>query len=462
MLYNKFILYTSKSVANNFFQQYFNATYKNIENYNPETSFNNIINNASNIYEMSLVPLVSVISTAINFVFIFSYFSYRNWALGLIILGILILSSFSKILFFRKVKFYTEENQKSFNKLTKEVAYILDRYSVLYFANKQKHLLVLLEEAVNKYCQVNYKQININIYDSELSSSILEIFKILGLILLSLFYLNNMFSISLGLIYLFIKLLSELKSEFSSLVTDMQKFLASLNLYNLLNLNLENEKNNKLLTNINELEFKNVSISIDNKTLIQNFSFKFLKGKKYLIVGGSGSGKSSFVKSIINPKLISSGEIFLDSDSTFSLSSREIIKKVNYLEPDIFIFSKNINENINLLNVNMKKVNELLKFVELFNDVENELNNSDFDADSQLSLGQKQRISLARTLFSNKDILILDESLSNLDSTTANKILDKLLKTEKTIIYISHHIESDFVKKFDRVLEFTDKGIKLH
>ncbi|SYV97564.1 Uncharacterised protein, partial [Mycoplasmopsis edwardii] len=79
MLYNKFILYTSKSVANNFFQQYFNATYKNIENYNPETSFNNIINNASNIYEMSLVPLVSVISTAINFVFIFSYFSYRNW-----------------------------------------------------------------------------------------------------------------------------------------------------------------------------------------------------------------------------------------------------------------------------------------------------------------------------------------------------------------------------------------------
>ncbi|SYV97563.1 ABC transporter ATP-binding protein [Mycoplasmopsis edwardii] len=332
----------------------------------------------------------------------------------------------------------------------------------MYFANKQKHLLVLLEEAVNKYCQVNYKQININIYDSELSSSILEIFKILGLILLSLFYLNNMFSISLGLIYLFIKLLSELKSEFSSLVTDMQKFLASLNLYNLLNLNLENEKNNKLLTNINELEFKNVSISIDNKTLIQNFSFKFLKGKKYLIVGGSGSGKSSFVKSIINPKLISSGEIFLDSDSTFSLSSREIIKKVNYLEPDIFIFSKNINENINLLNVNMKKVNELLKFVELFNDVENELNNSDFDADSQLSLGQKQRISLARTLFSNKDILILDESLSNLDSTTANKILDKLLKTEKTIIYISHHIESDFVKKFDRVLEFTDKGIKLH
>ncbi|AMD81042.1 ABC transporter ATP-binding protein [Mycoplasmopsis canis PG 14] len=462
MLYNKFILYTSKSVANNFFQQYFNATYKNFENYNPETPFNNIINNASNIYEMSLVPLVSVISTAINFVFIFSYFSYRNWVLGLIIFGILILSSFSKILFFRKVKFYTEENQKSFNKLTKEVAYILDRYSVLYFANKQKHLLVFLEETVNKYCQVNYKQININIYDSELSSSILEIFKILGLILLSLFYLNNMFSISLGLIYLFIKLLSELKSEFSSLVTDIQKFLASLNLYNLLNLNLEKEENGNFLGDIKEIEFKNVSILREDKRLIENFSFKFLKGKKYLLIGESGSGKSTLVKSIINSKLISFGEILFDSKQSSSFSSREIVKKINYLEPEVFVLNKGINENIGLLDEDKIKINELLRFVEVFNDVEKELNNVNFEADNQLSLGQKQRISLARTLFSNKDILILDESLSNLDSITANKILDKLLKTEKTIIYISHHIESDFVKKFDRVLEFTDKGIKLH
>ncbi|AKF40928.1 ABC transporter ATP-binding protein [Mycoplasmopsis canis] len=462
MIYNKFVLYTSKSVAKNFYQQYFSSAYKEVENYNAETSFNNVINNAGNIYEMSLIPFVSAIATAINFAFIFSYFSYKNWILGLIILGILVLSSLTKILFFKKIKFYTEENQKSFNELTQEIAYILDRYSVLYYANKQEYLLVLLEKPINKYCQINYKQINFSIYDSELFSSILEVFKVLGLILLSLFYLNNIFSISLGLIYLFIKLITELKSEFGTFVTDIQKFLASLNLYNLLNLNLEKEENGNFLGDINEIEFKNVSIFRENKRLIENFSFKFLKGKKYLLIGESGSGKSTLVKSIINPKLISFGEILFDSKPSSSFSSREIVKKINYLEPEVFVLNKGINENIGLLDENKNKINELLRFAEVFNDVEKELNNVNFEADNQLSLGQKQRISLARTLFSNKDILILDESLSNLDSITANKILDKLLKTEKTIIYISHHIESDFVKKFDSVLEFTDKVIKIH
>ncbi|MCU9939771.1 hypothetical protein NW739_03320 [Mycoplasmopsis felis] len=287
-LNNKFSLYVGRSISQNFYNQYKKSDIESVKKYSPEQAFNFIFNNSGNILQSSLLPLISIISVSINFIFIIIYFGFYNWIILLLVLSLLILNSFSKFLFFKKTEFYVQENQELFNRLTSEVSYYLERYSVLYFANKQNLLIKKLENSIYKYCQILYKKDRLSIWDSEISSAILELTKLVGLILLSLFYLKKQFGISLGIIYLFIKIITDLKSEFITLITDFQKFFASLILYKSLDLKLKEEKNHKQIEEIKTIKIKNLTLKQTSKTLFENLSIEIQKDKKYLIIGESG------------------------------------------------------------------------------------------------------------------------------------------------------------------------------
>ncbi|WAM01092.1 ABC transporter ATP-binding protein/permease [Mycoplasmopsis felis] len=317
-------------------------------------------------------------------------------------------------MFFKKTEFYVQENQELFNRLTSEVSYYLERYSVLYFANKQNLLIKKLENSIYKYCQILYKKDRLSIWDSEISSAILELTKLVGLILLSLFYLKKQFGISLGIIYLFIKIITDLKSEFITLITDFQKFFASLILYKSLDLKLKEEKNHKQIEEIKTIKIKNLTLKQTSKTLFENLSIEIQKDKKYLIIGESGVGKSTFIKSILNMHNNYEGSIYINEYKNIEYNTREILKKITYLSPENFVFDLDIKNNVNLFDD--KKIEEILDFFELKNEVIYELENQNFVSGNQLSLGQQQRLSLARTFFYDKDIYILDESLSNTKS----------------------------------------------
>lgn len=456
MFFNKFILYTSSSVADNFYAQYSKASHIEIDKYNPSKAFNNVFNNAGLIYETSLVPLSNIIAVSLNFVFIFVYFSFKNWVLGLFVLALLLLSSLSKILFFKKQKYYLEQYQTHFNKLTSEIAYYLDRYSILYFANKQNKLYEFLKSSIYKYCQISFKRNNIVAFDQHLSTSIIEIAKVVGLIMLSLFYLNNIFSISLGLIYLFIKLINSFKEEFQSLITDIQQFSASIKLYSSLNLNLQNEHSSRSLAPIESITFKNVSLAYGQKEVINNFSCSIQKGKKYLLIGPSGSGKSTLIKALLGMLTLNSGQILLNNEAIEHFSPRELIKKINYIGPEPFVFNQDLKTNINLFEPS-SNIESYLKFTQLYDEVLDKLEDKNFEADNQLSLGQKQRLCLARTLHFNKDILIMDETISNLDKLLATNIINNLIKSSITLIYITHHFDEELMSKFDQTIHILSK-----
>lgn len=284
----------------------------------------------------------------------------------------------------------------------------------------------------------------------EISSAILELTKLVGLILLSLFYLKKQFGISLGIIYLFIKIITDLKSEFITLITDFQKFFASLILYKSLDLKLKEEKNHKQIEEIKTIKIKNLTLKQTSKTLFENLSIEIQKDKKYLIIGESGVGKSTFIKSILNMHNNYEGSIYINEYKNTEYNTREILKKITYLSPENFVFDLDIKNNVNLFDD--KKIEEILDFFELKNEVIYELENQNFVSGNQLSLGQQQRLSLARTFFYDKDIYILDESLSNLNKELRNKILNKLISLNKTIIFISHHLDTAEITLFDEVI----------
>ena len=219
----------------------------------------------------------------------------------------------------------------------------------------------------------------------------------------------------------------------------------------------------------NLIEFKNINKSFDNLKKIQvlkKISYKFKKGKIYSLMGPSGSGKSTLLNLISLIDRPNSGTIsidkkvinFDDSNNNDILRAKRIgiIYQQDNLLPDFTAL-----ENIYLASLaagNKKKISvtkakTLLKKVRL-------LNRSDHYP-SQLSGGEKQRVSIARALINDPQIILADEPTGSLDLVTAKeifKILKNQIKSNRLIIFATHN--RFFANKADYLLEMTDGNIK--
>jgi ABC-type lipoprotein export system ATPase subunit len=219
----------------------------------------------------------------------------------------------------------------------------------------------------------------------------------------------------------------------------------------------------------NLIEFKNINKSFDNLKKIQvlkKISYKFKKGKIYSLMGPSGSGKSTLLNLISLIDRPNSGTIsidkkvinFDDSNSNDILRANRIgiIYQQDNLLPDFTAL-----ENIYLASLaagNKKKISvtkakTLLKKVRL-------LNRSDHYP-SQLSGGEKQRVSIARALINDPQIILADEPTGSLDLVTAKeifKILKNQINSNRLIIFATHN--RFFANKADCLLEMTDGNIK--
>lgn len=198
------------------------------------------------------------------------------------------------------------------------------------------------------------------------------------------------------------------------------------------------------------LEFNKISYkySGNNNSTLNNLNFKFIKSSTNLIVGPSGSGKSTLIDIILGFKN-ASGEIRVDDQKNVNIKNKRFIN-YSYLSQNSLLFPGTIRENIIFFEklidqeyynkiVNICKIKDIL---EKFSSDYNLENNESY----KLSEGQKQRICLARTLYSNKPIIILDEALSNIEVSLEKQIIDdvlKLVKEEnKTLIVVSHSLKN--------------------
>lgn len=196
-----------------------------------------------------------------------------------------------------------------------------------------------------------------------------------------------------------------------------------------------------------------------------NLSLKF--PFRLCIIGSSGSGKSSLVNIISGLIPPSSGSILVDSQDLFS--DRQLLKKwhssVSYVPQNTHIFSGSIFSNItldfNLLHScnttllrRVKEVCAISQIDHFINSLPNSYGTVIGDRGLTLSGGQKQRISLARALFSNKPILILDESTSSIDPSTESMIFEKLSYLNISIIYVTHN--HDLSRFSSTTVDFND------
>lgn len=213
----------------------------------------------------------------------------------------------------------------------------------------------------------------------------------------------------------------------------------------------KNEHQDKV--NFRNIELKNLSYSYDTDVL-KNINFLFEKNKKYGIVGSVGCGKSTILKLIAG--ILRSDNVFYDGISQKNYSENQILKNIAFVPQKDYFFDDSIKNNICLFNdVDDNELEKTLKNLELNKWLESLTDGIDTvlsENGQSLSGGQRQKLSLARALLSQRDILLLDEYTSSMDFLTSESIQKYILSLNKTIIFVTHKKQSFDMKNADAIL----------
>ena len=213
---------------------------------------------------------------------------------------------------------------------------------------------------------------------------------------------------------------------------------------------LEQDAPAKLKVIFNQLKLENISYTYPNasKPSISQINLEINQGDFIGLIGPSGSGKTTLVDIILG--------FLKPSEGTLKFNSHDAHKDISswlshcaYLPQEIFLMNGTLKENITLSRDDIKneKLAEGLKLSRLapiLKDLDDGLDTNIGDKGIRLSGGQKQRVSIARAIFNKRDVLLLDESTSALDTITEAAVIKELmtLRNEKTIIAIAHRIST--------------------
>ena len=219
----------------------------------------------------------------------------------------------------------------------------------------------------------------------------------------------------------------------------------------------------------NFIQLSNISKNFDNRKkikVLQKISYKFKKGKMYSLIGPSGSGKSTLLNLISLIDRPTSGSIKIENKLIdFNTPNKNDILRANKIgiiyQQDNLLPDFNSLENVYLASLaagnnkqtSLNRAHKLLKQVGL--------ENRSKHYPSELSGGEKQRVSIARALINNPQIILADEPTGSLDLETAKKIFDilkKQLNSNRLIIFATHN--RFFANKSDCLLEMVNGNIK--
>lgn len=206
------------------------------------------------------------------------------------------------------------------------------------------------------------------------------------------------------------------------------------------------------------VSISNLSFAYEKQNrVLDKINLHIEKGKKYVIVGKSGCGKTTLVKLLAGYYTEYSGKILYDNTDLNMMNEYDIVQLSSIIHQNIYMFNESVYDNICLHeDYSKESIDKAVKASGLNDVIEKLPEGLLYEAGengSNLSGGQKQRIAVARALIRNKPILILDEGTSAIDMQTAYDIENHLLKIEGlTIITITHNLKKELLELYDNII----------
>ncbi|MFX0033331.1 MAG: ABC transporter ATP-binding protein [Candidatus Hodarchaeota archaeon] len=211
-----------------------------------------------------------------------------------------------------------------------------------------------------------------------------------------------------------------------------------------------------------KIEFKNVSFSYEDENnkstpVFRNLNFIINPQQKVALVGPTGCGKTTLAKIILSLYEPQNGTIYIDDININNYPLEQLRRRIGYIEQDIYLFPRSIKENISFgkPDASDEEIMEAARLAQVDDFAKNFPDGYDTivgERGTRLSGGERQRIAIARALLTNPDIIILDDSVSAVDSETEEKIgraIENVLK-KRTTIMITHRLNT--IRASDKIL----------
>ncbi|MDX5482864.1 MAG: ATP-binding cassette domain-containing protein, partial [Hymenobacteraceae bacterium] len=218
-----------------------------------------------------------------------------------------------------------------------------------------------------------------------------------------------------------------------------------------------------------DIRFENVDFVYPDTNIhaLKHVSFGINHGETLAIIGNTGSGKSTIANLLPRMYDVSGGRILIDGVDVRDYNIESLRSQIGYVPQDVFLFSDSIRNNIGfgLPSITEEQMEQAARDADVYENImrfPEQFETKLGERGITLSGGQKQRVSIARALVREPSILILDDSLSAVDTKTENAILNSLrrIMANRTSIIISHRVSS--VKLADRILVLEDGEIIQH
>ncbi|MEO2222681.1 peptidase domain-containing ABC transporter [Priestia megaterium] len=415
-----------------------------------------------NIFSTNIITAIIDITIIMGI----SYFLYKiNTMLFITILLPLLLLICVGFLFFEVLSRRSKDLMENRAQSTSLMVQFIRNMTTVYALNKTQYFLNFFQGTYKRQLDSQLRESKAINYNNSCRALIYNSFTIIILWVGTRQVLNE--SMTLGTLLLINSLALFLLSSIDRVIGMQSEFqkamVASERFLGIINYPVIKSNNNEKIEEISKIEFRNFQFSYDNfENIIENLNLTINKYDRILLTGDSGVGKSTLVKCLTKLYKTKNQQIFVNNLDINVLDSNSIRKKILYLNENPFLFKGTIEENLcmgekfsseDLMNV--CSITDSLKFIsKLPGTMKFKLNENA----SNLSTGQKQRLALARALLHKPQLLILDESLSNVDESSLINIQKKLNDLDMTFIFIAHN--KDAILNCNRELVFEEKKIR--
>lgn len=218
----------------------------------------------------------------------------------------------------------------------------------------------------------------------------------------------------------------------------------------------ENDNKENIEENIQEICLDNVNQKISEGFSLDNLTLTFEKGKKYAIVGKSGSGKSSIIKLLTEYGADYTGRILINGQELSGLNKESVMHVSPVCYQQTYLFNDTIFNNVGIYqNYSRNEVIEALQKAGIYDTIQRLPKGVDEkiqENGKNFSGGELQRIALARLFLRNKAMAFLDEITSELDNATAYEIEKRLLDEDMTIVNITHRYNKALMQKYSEII----------
>jgi ATP-binding cassette subfamily B protein/ATP-binding cassette subfamily C protein len=461
---NKFSLGTYRYFANKLFDTYLAMPYKVYVQKNPSILSQMIVTEAHRLSSL-LLHLLHIFTESFTVLLLYCFMVMVNWQITLVLTAIMILVII--IVFNTVIRTSKRLGKKRFEanaRLSKTIWQTFNNFKFLRLKGNEKEIIDNFNDSTSKLSRAE-------IVTATLGTIPKNILENLGFSLLIasvcfILWRYGSAAMVIPVISMYALALYRMLPAINRILLDANSIAYNQNSLHKIfeDINLETDQEySEPISFSKSVRGENLWFSyLTGGNVIKNVSFEIHAGEKVALTGESGSGKTTLADLFIGIYRPMEGSLFIDDILLDNKNIRAWRSKIGYIPQSIYLFDGTVAENVVFGSEHdEEKIELVLKKAKIWNFLETKdgFHTLVGEGGIQLSGGQKQRIGIARALYNDPEVLVLDEATSSLDDTTEAQIMDEIydISGNKTLIVIAHRLST--IKRCDRHIHIEDGRI---